>query len=294
MVKWFKKNWVGYFFLSPWLIGLLVFTIIPIFVSLYLSFTDYNILTPPKFIGLGNYKAMFNDRAFKTSLIVTFKFVFIGVPLKLAFALFIAVLLNRKIGGLKIYRAVYYIPSLLGSSVAVSILWRQIFNKEGLFNIVLSKFGIQGINWIATPSTALYTIILLNVWEFGSSMLIFLSALKQVPMELYESAMIDGASRRQRFFKITIPMITPMIFFNMIMQFINAFQSFNSAYIISGGNGGPMDSTLLFSLYLYQKGFSFFKMGYASAMAWFLLGIIAIMTLIQFKLSNKWVYNQDE
>lgn len=294
VLSWLKKNWAGYFFLTPWIIGLIAFTIIPIITSLYLSLSDYNILNPAIFIGFKNYNRMLTDAKFIKSLSVTFKFVFLGVPIKLIVALFIAVLLNRKIKGLNIYRAVYYVPSLLGSSVAVAILWRQLFNKTGLINVILSKIGIEGINWIATPGTALYTLILLTIWEFGSSMLIFLAGLKQVPVELYESAIIDGAGRFRKFINITIPMITPMILFNMVMQFINAFQSFNAAYIISGGDGGPLDSTLLFSLYLYKKGFTFFEMGYASAMAWFLLIIIAIITIIQFKLSNKWVYNQDE
>ena len=294
MRKWLKDNWAGYFFLLPWLIGLFAFTIIPIFTSLYLSLSSYNILTPAKFIGFGNYTRMIADAKFISSLTVTFKFVFISVPLQLSFALFIAVLLNRKISGLKVYRAIYYIPSLLGGSVAISLLWRQIFNGEGLVNDLLALIGIKGMNWIATPSTALYTIILLAVWQFGSSMLIFLSALKQVPTELYEAAEIDGAGGTRKFISITFPMITPMVFFNIVMQVINAFQSFNSAYIISGGKGGPIDSTLLYSLYLYQKGFSHFEMGYASAMAWVMLIIIALVTAMIFLTAKRWVYNQDE
>ena len=294
MRKWLKNNWAGYFFLMPWLIGLALFTVIPICTSLYLSFTKYSILNAPEWIGPGNYLNMLSDAKFLKSLQVTFKFVFIGVPVKLLVALFIAMLLNRDIRGVGIYRAIYYVPSLFGSSVAVSILWRQLFNKTGLINTLLAKIGIEGINWIATPRTALYTLILLTVWEFGSSMLIFLAALKQIPTDLYDSAAIDGAGGFHKFINITIPMITPMILFNMIMQFINAFQSFNSAFIISGGTGGPLDSTLLYSLYLYQKGFSFFQMGYASAMAWVLLIIIAIMTFIQFKLSKIWVFNPDD
>lgn len=294
MRKWLKNNWAGYFFLMPWLIGLALFTIIPICTSLYLSFTEYSILNAPEFIWLDNYKNMLSDAKFIKSLQVTFKFVFIGVPVKLIVALFIAMLLNKDIRGVGVYRALYYVPSLFGSSVAVSILWRQLFNKTGLVNTLLAKIGIEGINWIATPGTSLYTLILLTVWEFGSSMLIFLAALKQIPTDLYDSAAIDGAGSYRKFINITIPMITPMILFNLIMQFINAFQSFNSAYIISGGTGGPLDSTLLYSLYLYQKGFSFFQMGYASALAWVLLIIIAIMTFIQFKLSKIWVFNPDD
>lgn len=294
MRKWIKKNLAGYLFLLPWIIGLIMFTIIPIISSLYLSLTNYDIITAPVFIGLENYKNMLTDAKFMQSMNVTFKYVSIGVPIKLIVALFIAVLLNRKIRGMSIYRAVYYIPSLFGSSVAVAILWRQLFNKSGLLNVILDKFGIEGMNWIATPSTALYTIILLEIWQFGSAMLIFLAGLKQVPADLYEASLIDGAGHIRKFFYITIPMITPMILFNMIMQIINSFQSFNAAYIISGGSGGPLNSTLLYSLYLYQKGFAYFQMGYASAMAWVLLLLISIITFLQFKLSKKWVYNQDE
>lgn len=294
MRKWIKKNLAGYLFLLPWIIGLIMFTIIPIISSLYLSLTNYDIITAPVFIGLENYKNMLTDAKFMQSMNVTFKYVSIGVPIKLTVALFIAVLLNRKIRGMSIYRAVYYIPSLFGSSVAVAILWRQLFNKSGLLNVILDKFGIEGMNWIATPSTALYTIILLEIWQFGSAMLIFLAGLKQVPADLYEASLIDGAGHIRKFFYITIPMITPMILFNMIMQIINSFQSFNAAYIISGGSGGPLNSTLLYSLYLYQKGFAYFQMGYASAMAWVLLLLISIITFLQFKLSKKWVYNQDE
>lgn len=292
--KWIKHNWAGFFFLGPWIIGMIAFTIIPIIVSLYLSFTDYNILTPPKWIGLDNYATMFlTDPRFIKSLSTTFKFVFLGVPFKLLFALGIALILNRKMKFLGFYRALYYLPSLLGSSVAVSILWRQIFNKSGLVNQLLSHFGVSGMNWIATPSTALYTVILLEIWQFGSPMLIFLAGLKQIPIELYESSRIDGAKTFRQFLSITIPLLSPTIFFNLIMQVINALQSFNSVFIISGGTGGPRDSTLLISLYLYLKGFTFFQMGYASALAWVVLGIVAIITFIQFALSKKWVFYEN-
>lgn len=288
------ENIAGYLFLSPWLIGLIVFTIIPIFASLYFSFTDYNMLTAPGWVGLDNYSRLFSDPRFIKSLKVTFKFVLWGVPFKLVFALLVAVLLNKEIGFLGLYRAVYYLPSLLGSSVAVSILWRQIFNKEGLFNAFLSIFGIQGMNWIATPDTAIYTVIVLEIWQFGSPMLIFLAGLKQIPVELYESASIDGASSFTKFFKITLPLLSPTIFFNMVMQMINALQSFNSVFIISGGTGGPMDSTLLLSLYLYLNGFAFFKMGYASAIAWVILVIVSIFTIVQFALQKKWVFYEND
>lgn len=290
MRKWIKKYWEGYFFLAPWLIGLLGFTIIPMIASLYFSFTRYNILNIPSFTGLDNYVRLFTDDDFLQSLSVTFRFVFISVPLRMGFALFVAVLLNRKIKGLRYYRAVYYVPTLFGGSVAISILWRQIFNSEGLVNDFLNIFGIEGMNWIATPRTALYTLIVLMIWQFGSSMLIFLAALKQVPQELYESADIDGAGSIRKFFSITIPMITPMILFNLIMTIIGAFQAFTPAYIISNGTGGPLGSTLLYSLYLYKRGFTFFEMGYASAMAWVLVVIIGILTALIFWSARKWVY----
>ena len=284
------ENLAGYLFLTPWLIGLIAFTIIPVLASLYLSFTDYNMLLTPNWIGLENYTKLFSDMRFQKSMSVTVKYVILGVPIKLICALLIAVLLNRKIHGLGIYRAAYYLPSLLGSSVAVSVLWRQIFNRYGLVNQLLAMIGIEGMNWIATPSTAIYTIIILEIWQFGSPMLIFLAGLRQIPHELYESASIDGASALKRFFRITLPLLSPTIFFNLVMQMINAMQSFNSVFIISGGTGGPLDSTLLLSLYLYLNGFAYFKMGYASAQAWVLFIVLAVFTIIQKAVEKRWVY----
>ena len=290
MEKKAMDNLTGYLFLTPWLIGLLSFTIIPILVSLYLAFTDYNMLTPPQWIGLQNFQKLVSDPRFQKSVKVTLKFVFIGVPLKLIFALLVAMILNQKISGLSVYRAVYYLPSLLGSSVAVSILWRQVFNKRGLFNQFLALFGIAGKNWIASPSTALGTVIILAIWQFGSPMLIFLAGLKQIPQELYESADIDGAGHLRKFLRITLPLLSPTLFFNLVMQVINAMQSFNACYIISGGTGGPVDSTLLLSLYLYLNGFAYFKMGYASAIAWIIVAFVAVITFFQFYFSKKWVF----
>ena len=199
-------------------------------------------------------------------------------------------LLKKDHPGVKVFRAIYYLPSLFGGSVAVAILWRRLFNKDGLINGVLALFGVTGLNWIATPSTSLYTIILLAVWQFGSPMVIFLSALKQIPTDYYEAAMLDGAGRRTQFFRITLPLLTPMVFFNIVMQIINAFQAFNSAYIISGGTGAPLNANLFYSLYLYLKGFSQFQMGYAAAMAWILLVIIGTVTGLLFLGARKWVY----
>lgn len=289
--KSIKKNAIGYLFLAPWLIGLLAITIIPTVVSLYLSLTSYDIFTSPRWIGIGNYISMFTDDfRFVQSLKVTSTYVFLGVPLQLVFALFLAMVLNNDIKGLRIYRTIYYLPSLFGGSVAIAILWRKVFGLEGIVNLFLSFVGIQGMSWISTPNTAIYTLILLKVWQFGSAMIIFLAGLKQIPSELYEAASIDGGGRVTRFFRITVPMLTPIIFFNLVMQIIHSMQAFTPAYIISDGTGGPLDSTLFYTLYLYQHGFSYFKMGYASAMAWFLLLVIAVCTAFLFVTSKKWVY----
>ena len=281
----------GYLFMTPWILGLFCFTLIPMVMSLYYSFTSFDMLNAPVWVGVRNYVQLFTkDAKFMKSLGVTFQFVFIGVPLQLAFSLLLAICFKKDRIGIRFYRASYYLPSLFGGSVAVSVLWRQLFNKTGLINQVLSLFGIVGKNWIATPSTALGTLIVLQVWQFGSTMVIFLASLKQIPEDYYEAATIDGAGKIRQFFQITLPLLTPMVFFNIVMQFINAFQSFTSAYIISGGTGSPLNSTLFYSLYLYLKAFREFQMGYASAMAWILLVIIGAITGLMFAFANKWVY----
>lgn len=288
-----ERNGVGYMFLTPWLFGVFALSAIPMGASLYLSFTNYDMFTAPTWVGLGNYMSMFADPKWVKSLQVTLTYVLLGVPLQLTFALCVALLLNRGGASVKFYRAVYYVPSLFGGSVAIALLWRQLFGREGIVNQLLAHVGIEGKNWIATPDTALYTLIILTVWQFGSPMVIFLAGLKQVPVELYEAARIDGAGKWRQFSRITLPLITPVIFFNLVMQIISAFQAFTPAYIISGGSGGPLDSTLFYTLYLYQKGFTHFQMGYASAMAWFLLVTIAVMTALVFVSSRKWVYYQE-
>lgn len=280
----------GYAFLLPWMIGFLGLTVFPMLASLFYSFNKYDMLTDPVWIGLDNYANMLGDERFWKSLSVTFRYVFLSVPLQLAFALLLANALKKDRPFVRMYRAIYYLPSLFGGSVAISILWRQIFNKTGLFNQILAVFGIKGINWISTPSTALNTLIFLAVWQFGSSMVIFMSALKQIPADYYEAASIDGASKARQFFRITIPLLTPMVFFNIVMQVINAFQAFTPAYIISNGTGAPLNSTLFYSLYLYIQAFSQFKMGYASALAWVLLIIIGTVTGLLFASAKKWVY----
>ncbi len=277
-----------YLFLSPWVIGLLLFSVWPIVLSLYLSFTHYDLLQAPKWIGLQNYKNIFtNDQLFYTSLEVTFSYILMSVPIRLIAALAVALLLNQKIKGIGIYRAIYYIPSLIGSSVAVAYLWQQIFGPSGLFQTVLGYIGIHTSPWIDTPGTALFTLSLLSAWAFGSSMLIFLAGLKGIPDTLYEAAEIDGAGKWKRFIHVTIPMLSPVVFFNLIMSIITGFTQFTQGYIIT--DGGPINATLFYALYLYNQ-FTYFRMGYASALAWILLIIVGIFTSIVFFSSKKWVY----
>ncbi|MQA88280.1 MAG: ABC transporter permease subunit [Streptosporangiales bacterium] len=289
-----REALAAYLFLAPWFLGLIFITAGPILASLYLSFTDYSLLAPPEWIGLDNYRDMLADPRFIRAVKVTFIYVFVSVPLQLAFALLLALLLDRGVRGLPIYRSVYYLPSLLGSSVAVAILWRQIFGTEGLVNQVLSLVGVQGTGWVAHPDYALGTLITLNVWTFGAPMIIFLAGLRQIPRMYYEAAAVDGAGPLTRFLRITIPLLTPIIFFNLVLQMINSFQTFTQAYVVSNGTGGPADSTLFYTLYLYMRGFESFDMGYASAMAWFLLMIIAGLTAANFLASRYWVFYSDE
>jgi multiple sugar transport system permease protein len=281
------------FFLGPWYVGLILITAGPLLASLYLSFTDYDLLTDPVFIGLENYTQMFSDPRLIKSLQVTLIYVAVSVPLQLAAALGLALLLDRGMRGLAIYRSVFYLPSLLGGSVAIAILWRQIFGTTGLVNQVLALFGIEGQGWVSHPDYALSTLIILEVWTFGAPMVIFLAGLRQIPEMYYEAAAIDGATRLRQFWSITIPMLTPIIFFNLVLQVIGSLKSFTQAFVISGGTGGPADSTLFFTLYLYQQGFASLNMGYASAMAWLLLAIIAVLTALNFLLSKYWVFYND-
>ena len=284
----------GYLFLLPWFIGFFGLTIGPIVTSLYLSFTHFDLLTPPRWAGLDNYIRMFtNDRNFVASMRVTMFFVVFSVPLKLAFALGVALLLNRGMRGLPLYRALFYLPSLLGASVAIAILWRQIFAGDGLVNQFLALFGIVGPSWISNPNYSLWTLVILSIWQFGSPMIIFLAGLRQIPQDMYEAASLDGAGKWRQFWKITLPMLTPVVFFNAVIQTIEAFKSFTPAFIISGGNGGPINSTLFYTLYLYNEAFSFFRMGYASALAWVLLGIVALFTAFSFLTSKYWVHYDD-
>lgn len=290
-----KDNLAGLIFMTPWLIGFVVFTVGPMLASLYLAFTRYDLINAPEWVGLANFERLFyRDRRYMNSLEVTGTYVVWAVPFRLTFALIVAMVLNRGVRGLPFYRAVFYLPSILGGSVAIAILWRQVFGFEGIFNVFVSTFGVETRSWIGSPDTALWTLIVLAAWQFGSPMIIFLAGLKQIPEEYYEAAQIDGASLMQQFYKITLPLLTPVIFFNLIMQMISAFQAFTPAYIISGGRGGPADSTLFYTLYLYQQGFNYFRMGYAAAMAWVLLVIIGAFTTLNFIGSRFWVYYGDE
>jgi len=289
-----KEERAAYLFLVPWLAGLVLITAGPMVVSLYFSLTDYNLLQPPQFVGLQNYLQMLDDERLLNSLRVTFVYVFVSVPVQLAAALGIAVVLNRGMRGLAFYRSVYYLPSLLGGSVAIAVLWRRLFGSDGLVNQGLALIGFENPPaWISEPSTALGTLVVLNVWTFGAPMVIFLAGLRQVPVSLYEAASVDGAGRWAQFTRITLPMITPIIFFNVVLQIIHAFQAFTQAFIVSGGTGGPSDATMFFTLYLYQSGFGNFQMGYASAMAWVLLVIVAAFTAINFWASRFWVFYDD-
>jgi multiple sugar transport system permease protein len=294
-----RDNVSSYVFLAPWLLGFFVLTLYPMVYSLYLSFTQYNILQPPRWVGWRNFFVMFagsaeypRDERFLNSLFVTLRFVFVSVPLKLVFALAVAMLMNQKLRLIPFYRTVYYIPTLLGGSVAIAVLWRRLFAGDGAVNAIIRQVTGGAVNppsWISNPTFALYTLILLAVWQFGSPMIIFLAGLKQIPAEYYEAASVDGAGKVRRFFAITLPCLSPIIFFNLVMQMISAFQSFTQAYIVSGGSGGPMDATMFYSLYLYLSGFAHAQMGYAAAMAWVLLIIIAALTALTFRASGSLV-----
>lgn len=290
--KW-NSSLVGYLFISPWLLGFFLLVLWPMLSSLYYSFTNYSLLKAPNWIGTDNYVHMFlNDPAFYESLKVTLLFVFTAVPMKLVTAMVIALLLNRTIRGISVFRTMIYFPSLIGTSIAVAVLWTNIFGMDGFINRILGWFGIEAASWISTPDTALGILVLLNVWQFGSSMVIFLAGLKQIPRELYEASSADGASKPGQFFKITLPLLSPIILFNLVLQTIYAFQMFTQAFVIT--KGGPMHSTYMFSLLLYERGFAKLQMGYASALAWVLLAMIGITTAAIFLSSRYWTFYETE
>ncbi len=289
--KFWKEN-RGLLFILPWLIGFLVFKGYPFLSSLIYSFSDESLFEGISRWGVFNYIKIFTDRKIKAGFMTTFKYAFMTVPLKLVFALFIAYILNFKIKGVKMFRTVYYIPSILGSSVAIAVLWKAIFKDDGIVNMILGFFGVAGPHWLSNKTAALFIICLLRVWQFGSTMVIFLAALKGVSADLYEAASLDGAGKWRQFFTITVPLITPVIFYNLVTQLVQAFQEFNGPYIIT--QGGPRGATTLVSLLIYNNAFKKYDMGLASAQAWVLFIILMIFTAILQYSQKHWVYYSDE
>lgn len=298
-VKKNKKSWLqsdlvsGYFFIMPFVIGFLCFTIVPIVSSLIYSFTNYSLVNTPKFIGFANYIRMFTkDPTYFKAFRVTLIYVIISVPLRLVFALLVAVLLNAGKRFTGFYRALYYLPTLVGGSIAISVTWKLMFQTDGLINQLLRAIGIDShIGWLTQSKTALGVLIALSIWQFGASMIIFLAGLKNIPLIYYEAASVDGANGFVKFFKITLPMLSPVIFFNLIMTLINGFVNFTQAYVITAGK--PVNSTLMYVMYLYNQAFRNGNMGYACAMAWIMLILISILTGFIFKSSDAWVYYEN-
>jgi multiple sugar transport system permease protein len=290
-----REGLAGYVFLLPWLVGFLGLTLGPMIFSLYLSFTKYNLFTAPQWIGTDNFVRMFTDDPnFIQSAQITLLYVVVATPIKLAAALAVAMLLNFRDHGSAFFRSAIYAPSLIGASVSVAIVWRAMFSTDGPVDSSLSSVGINLGGWVGNVSLVVPMMILLAVWQFGAPMVIFLAGLKQVPRELYEAAEVDGAGPWRRFRSVTVPMLSPVIFFNLLLEMINAFQVFSSAYIISGGTGGPAGMTNFYTLYLYKRGFSDLQMGYASAMAWVLMILVAIIAFVLFRTQKSWVHYSGE
>lgn len=285
-----RENAAGYLFLSPWLIGFFVLTAGPMLYSLYLAFTNYNIFSPPQWIGLGNFERMMQDEVWWGSVRITLIYVLVGTPIKLAAALGVAMLLNYRSRGTGFFRSAFYAPSLIGASVSIAIVWRAMFSTDGPVDSGLSLFGIDIGGWVGVPALILPMMILLAVWQFGAPMVIFLAGLKQVPQELYEAASVDGAGPFRKFLSVTLPMLSPVIFFNLLLEMIHAFQIFASAYIIGSGTGGPAGATNFYTVYLYTRAFTNSQMGYASAMAWALLLAVAVIAFVMFRTSKSWVH----
>ncbi|MFK0154018.1 carbohydrate ABC transporter permease [Streptomyces sp. NPDC090493] len=285
-----ERQGAAWVFLSPWLLGASVLTLLPMAVSLYLSFTDYNLFDPPHWVGLRNYTQMFTeDPRYWRSVLTTLTYVVISVPLQLALALGVALALKPVKRGKGFYRSAFYAPSLLGASMSVALVWRAIFNDGGTVPNLLGTGG-----WVNRPGWALLAVALLTVWQFGAPMVIFLAGLQQIPAELYEAAACDGAGKWRQFRSVTVPMLSPVLFFNLVLQTIQAFQVFTPAFAVSAGKGGPADSTLVYTLYLYDRGFVASHMGYASAMAWVLLLVVAAVTAVLFRTSRSWVFYASE
>ncbi len=287
-----KREYQGYLYILPWLLGFTILQLYPFIQSFYYSLTNYSIMASPKWVGIQNYVTLLtNDREFWNSFTVTWIYTFYTVPGKIIMALIIALLMNRNMKGINTLRTIYYIPSLFGGSVAICILWRLMFMDDGIINALLSVFGLPHVQWLGNTKTALPTICMLEIWQFGSSMVMLLAALKNVPQDLYEAAELDGAGAVAKFVHVTLPQISPIIFFNVIMQTINALQAFTNAFVIT--KGGPLKSTYLLGMKLYQEAFSYYKMGYASAISWIIFGAIMVVTLLLFRFSSGVVYYSD-
>lgn len=284
----------GYAFLTPWLLGFVLLTAGPMIASLYLAFTDYNLFAPPQWVGLDNFRMLFQDPNYLKAWQVTGIYVLFGTPVKLASALAVAMLLNARHRGQGFYRSAFYLPSLVGASVSIAIVWKAMFIDNGIVDRMQQAVGIEGGGWVGDPSRTMPMLVLLTVWQFGAPMVIFLAGLKQVPLELYEAASVDGAGPVRKFWRITLPMLSPVLFFNLLLETIHAFQIFASAFIISNGTGGPARSTLFYTLYLYFRGFQDFRMGYASAMAWVLVLVVGGITAFFFRSSRLWVHYSGE
>ncbi len=288
-----EQGYMGFVLILPWLIGFCIFKLYPFVSSLVYSFTDYDLFRGVQnVVGFQNYIDAFTKAKNVKALKVTFTYAFMTVPLKLIFALFIAYILNFKIKGVGLFRTAYYVPSILGGSVAIAVLWKALFKNDGVVNTILTMLGFESINFLADKNWALFIICLLRVWQFGSAMVLFLAALKGVPEDLYEAASIDGATKGRQFFSITIPLISPVIFYNLVTQLVQAFQEFNGPYIIT--NGGPRNATTLISVIVYNTAFKDYKVGMSSAMAWVMFVIVMILTIIAFVSQKKWVYYSDD
>ena len=289
----YENKRLGFLFVLPFLLGILAFKLFPFVMSFALSFTRYDVMDPPVWVGLDNYHELFtDDPLFQRSLGVTLWFTVLAVPLRVGFALFIAHVLNFKLRGINFFRSAFYLPSILGGSIAVAVLWRFIFARNGLVNGVLGQFGIEPVAWLADETWSMWTVVLLFTWQFGSAMVIFLAALQNVPQSLYEAAEIDGASKWQQFTRITVPLITPVIFFNVIMQMVHAFQEFNGPYMVT--EGGPLHSTYVLALYIYDQSFRYFNLGYGSALSWVLFALVAALAALSFWSSRYWVFYAGE
>ena len=288
-----EQGYMGFVLILPWLIGFCIFKLYPFVSSLVYSFTDYDLFKGVQnVVGFQNYIDAFTKAKNVKALKVTFTYAFMTVPLKLIFALFIAYILNFKIKGVGLFRTAYYVPSILGGSVAIAVLWKALFKNDGVVNTILTMLGFESINFLADKNWALFIICLLRVWQFGSAMVLFLAALKGVPEDLYEAASIDGATKGRQFLSITIPLISPVMFYNLVTQLVQAFQEFNGPYIIT--NGGPRNATTLISVIVYNTAFKDYKVGMSSAMAWVMFVIVMILTIIAFVSQKKWVYYSDD